>query len=140
MKLKETCYIHCEGFQLEQFIHGPVCAIDFNTTQLCFIVSTNNPSSSKHGLKRIQEFLQSSKSLSAGNIVMILNQACSDEKDNEKINSFLQFVQKEKASNSINTLIELPEMKDAFSPIVHLVVLQLYTYFLSLEHSTNPGF
>ena len=31
LKLKETCYVNCEGFEVEQFLHGPFCSTDEST-------------------------------------------------------------------------------------------------------------
>jgi glucosamine 6-phosphate synthetase-like amidotransferase/phosphosugar isomerase protein len=38
-----------------------------------------------------------------------------------------------------DTVIHMPPMHDSFTPIVYLVVLQLFTYWLSMEHKTDPG-
>lgn len=43
LKLKETCYVNCEGFQLEQFLHGPFCGLSENTLVVFMAPSKPSP-------------------------------------------------------------------------------------------------
>jgi glucosamine--fructose-6-phosphate aminotransferase (isomerizing) len=123
LKLKETCYINCEGFQLEQYLHGPFCATNVSNVVTYLVVPPDGNSTYKEQrYNRTVQLVESAIAVKAE--VAIVTQKSDPLIQNDSIFS-----------------IVLPDMPELFTPIVYLVPLQLLTYWLSLDHpelKTNP--
>lgn len=116
LKIKEASYDNTEGFQVEQFLHGPYCATD-NKTVVVFL----DPlvSSAAHpGSARTLEMINAALAVGAT--------VCSITAEKKDI-----------TSNNYHQII-LPFAEESFTPISYLLILQLFTYKLALERGKNP--
>jgi len=116
LKIKEASYNNTEGFQVEQFLHGPYCATD-DKTVLVFLdpllSSTPHP-----GSARTLELANAAVAIGATVCVITA------EKKDISSHNFVQ--------------IQLPFVEESFTSIVYLVLLQLLTYKVALARGTNP--
>ena len=112
LKIKETSYRVAEGFQLEQYLHGPFVATD--TTCMVTLIA---PSSD--GRERAVEILAAAKAVGATTAAIM--QAGDDA-----------------VASVADVAIPMPATPEPLTPIVYLVPLQLLTYWLAVEVGTNP--
>ena len=112
LKIKETSAADSEGLQVEQILHGPFCSVD----QGCLVTLIAPPGP---GYARSMNIARAS--IEVGAPVWALVQ----EED-----SLLS----DMATESF-TLPNLPEM---WSPLVYIVPLQLFTYYLAIARGTHP--
>eukprot|EP01112_Ceratiomyxa_fruticulosa_P015998 TRINITY_DN4799_c0_g1_i1.p1 TRINITY_DN4799_c0_g1~~TRINITY_DN4799_c0_g1_i1.p1 ORF type:complete len:400 (+),score=53.61 TRINITY_DN4799_c0_g1_i1:105-1202(+) len=111
LKIKETSYVNVEGFELEQYLHGPICATDSNVH-----VSFLSPSTKGIGFER------------TGDLVKAVN----------VIGATISCVGFLPVENDIVTRVTLEEVFEPFAPIIYVTILQLFTYWLALERKCNP--
>ncbi len=114
LKLKETCMVFAEGFAAREFLHGPVRLVNEKTLMILISLSDE-----------INEYASLSKSFRSfgANVISILERV-----KNSKILANL--------SNSIFYVSSsLPKV---FSPIVFIVPIQLFTYYMSVFKGLNP--
>jgi glucosamine--fructose-6-phosphate aminotransferase (isomerizing) len=111
LKIKEACYIAAEGFETEEILHGPFSETDSRAALIGMLTGRKTD-------HRARQILQA-----AGELKM-LRSAIASPSANHDI-----------SAEQILTVPETPEWLTAF---VHLVPLQLLTYFLALERGLNP--
>ncbi len=112
LKLRETCYVAAEGYQVEQILHGPMCAVDGE----CVVVVIAPPGPSR---VRCRDVLRVASTIGAFTV------AVCDEADEE-------------VGLTADARIPLPPMPEVWSPLVSVVPLQLLCYYLALARRTNP--
>ena len=112
LKINEAAYSVTTGFQLEQFLHGPFVAM----TTGCFL-SLIIPGEA--GRARSIEIAKAAKTVGA---VVIALSGGSDSNLTEVVDD----------------VIELPVVPEILEPIVYLVPLQLFTYWLAVSLKRNP--
>jgi glucosamine--fructose-6-phosphate aminotransferase (isomerizing) len=112
LKMKETSATDSEGIQVEQLLHGPFCSVDQN----CLITLIAPPGP---GYERAMNIARAS--LEVGAPVWALVQ------DGDVLLSDL-------ATESCN----LPPVPEFWSPLVYVLPLQLFTYYLALARGTHP--
>ena len=112
LKINEAAYDVTTAFQLEQFLHGPFVA----TTSGCLVTLVAPPGP---GYERALEIARAVKETGAKVAALVQE----GDEDMVKI-----------ADGSL----ALPEVPEFLTPIVYLVPLQLFTYWLALERGRNP--
>jgi glutamine---fructose-6-phosphate transaminase (isomerizing) len=112
LKLKETSYIAAEGMETEQFLHGPWVSLDKDA--IVILLAPQGPSR-----ERSIDLLRALKNLDV-KVVAIT--------DDKRI--------VEQASESIF----IPEVKEELTPLVYVVPLQLFAYYLAVKKGNNPDF
>ena len=112
LKINEAAYDVTTAFQLEQFLHGPYVATD----QRCAVTLIAPPGP---GYGRAVEIGKAVKATGGGLAALV------EEGDGEM-------------SSVADAVVALPKVSEALSPIVYLVPLQLFTYWLALDRSRNP--
>ncbi len=112
LKLKEACYVLTEGFQMEQFLHGPFVATSPGTLAT-FIVPSDR------GRQRAMDMVQA-VGAAGGETAALLYEGEPD------------------MAGLVQTAIRLPAMPEPLTPIVYLVPLQLFTYWLAVELGRDP--
>jgi glucosamine--fructose-6-phosphate aminotransferase (isomerizing) len=110
LKIKESCYIAAEGFEIEEVLHGPFSEIDSRAAMLGLL--TGNP-----GDDRGRAILR------AGGELKMLRAAVSVPSANHDISAEHTFV--------------VPECAGWLAAFVHIVPLQLLTYYMALERDLN---
>jgi glucosamine--fructose-6-phosphate aminotransferase (isomerizing) len=112
LKIKESSYLVTEGFQLEQYLHGPFVA----TEKGCVVTFIAPPGV---GYGRAIDLISAASETGAHTVVLVEN----GDRD---------------ISSRADTVISLPAMPEALTPVAYLVPLQLFTYWLALETKRNP--
>jgi glucosamine--fructose-6-phosphate aminotransferase (isomerizing) len=111
LKLKEISYIHAEGYPGAEMKHGPIALIDFNFPTL--VVLTDNESR--------QKMISNIKEIKArkGRVIAIIN-----ENDTE-------------AEQLVDDVIKVPSVPDIVSPLISVIPLQLFAYYIALLRGCN---
>ena len=113
LKMKEANYTTTEGFHLEQYLHGPFVSTDDG----CMVTFVAPPRSGPED--RIADLMKTVTEVGASAAALL------ESGDDSR-------------GALVETVISLPACPEVFSPIVYLVPLQLFTYWLALELGCNP--
>lgn len=111
LKVKESSYIAAEGFQTEQFLHGPLSELDSRAVLTGFLAG--GP-----GDYRTHVALRAAGEVGALRVAIVTHGAVSDV--------------------PAEIVLEVPEVAEWLSPFLHVVPAQLLSYFVALERGTNP--
>jgi len=111
LKIKESCYIAAEGFETEEILHGPFSEIDLRAAIIGLL--TGNP-----GDHRGHAILHAAGELKTPRAAVVVPSAKSDI--------------------AAEQIFVVPECVGWLAAFVHLVPLQLLTYFMALERGLNP--
>ncbi|MEM2610700.1 MAG: SIS domain-containing protein [Candidatus Bathyarchaeia archaeon] len=114
LKLKETCMIFSEGFATREFLHGPIRLIDERT--LMIIICASDEAGDYIGL------LSGFKGFGA-NVISVLER---------------EEASKPLADISDCTFYVPPGLPKVFSPMVFVVPIQIFTYYMSVFRGLNP--
>lgn len=112
LKMKETNYTPCEGVHVEQFLHGPVAGL--SEEMAVWIVAPPGPS-----YARCLDVAKAAKAIGATTIALV------QEGDQE-------------LSRTAAHVIHLPAVLEALSPLIYVIPLQLFSYYVALAKGTNP--
>lgn len=115
LKIKEVCYIHCEGFSASSLKHGPFALLD--KTNLTFLLIDYTDKTNYKNLQSTYYEINSRET----NLIVITN--------HEKVVTDLNL-------NKTNSLL-LPCL-DYYNEIIFIIALQLLAYQLSIEKNINP--
>ena len=113
LKMKEANYTTTEGFHLEQYLHGPFVSTD----EGCMVTFVAPPYSGPED--RVADLMKAVTEVGARTAGIL------QSGDHSR-------------SALVDTVIDVPVCPEIFSPIVYLVPLQLFTYWLALELGHNP--
>ncbi|MFH1411353.1 MAG: glutamine--fructose-6-phosphate transaminase (isomerizing) [Candidatus Omnitrophota bacterium] len=108
LKLKEISYISAEGYPAGEMKHGPIALIDENPWVVCIAVKGGTYEKMMSNIQEIK---------ARGGIVI----AISTEKDEAL-----------KKSN-VDHIIEIPRIKEMFSPLLVAIPLQMLAYYVAEE-------
>ncbi len=113
LKMKEANYSTTEGFQLEQYLHGPFVSTD----EGCLVTFVAPPV--EDGTDRHLEIMKTVKDVGARTAAILR----AGDAGRESV---------------VDTAIFVPDCEELFEPIVYLIPLQLFTYWLAVERRINP--
>ncbi len=111
LKLKEISYIHAEGYPAAEMKHGPIALID---EEMPVVVIANKNTSYEKIVSNIQEV-----KARGGKIIAIVTHG-----DHE-------------VTQLADYTISVPEIDEAFSPIITVVPLQLLSYHIAVMRGCN---
>jgi glutamine---fructose-6-phosphate transaminase (isomerizing) len=111
LKIKEACYIAAEGFETEEILHGPFSETDSRAALIGLLTGRETDGRARQILRAAGE-------------LKIFRAAIADSSSNHDI--------------SAEQILLVPETPEWLTAFVHLVPLQLLTYFLALERRLNP--
>lgn len=111
LKIKESCYVAAEGFQTEEILHGPFSEMDSRGSLVGLLTGNRSDERARAILRAAGEL----KMLRAAVTVPSANHDVSAEQ-----------------------IFTAPEAAEWLTAFVHLVPLQLLTYFMALERGLNP--
>ena len=106
LKLKEISYIHAEGYAAGEMKHGPIALVDDN---LPVVVVAAKDSYYEKIVSNIQE-VKARK----GNIIAVVTEGDDGLK------------------GMVNDLFEIPKSHSAVSPLLAIIPLQLFSYYIAL--------
>ena len=112
LKMKETSYTSTEGFQVEYLLHGPFVAT--NRGCMLTLIAPLGP-----GHQRSVEIGRAAKELKLPVWSLV-------QEDDRELNDL---------SAEFFAMGDLPEL---WTPLVYIVPLQLFTYFIALHRECNP--
>lgn len=113
LKIKETSRANCEGFQIEQLLHGPFCELDADA--LLTIIASDAPDRG-----RAADLTRAATALGAS-----VWAVCHDGADADLAAAGAE-------------LLRLPSALRRAQPILSIIPLQLFTYRLALARGANP--
>ena len=103
LKLKEISYIHSEAYAAGELKHGPIALIENGVTVIGVATS---PVTTEKTLSNLEEAITR-----GANVLVVTNQDIQNEK--------------------INMLLKIPDTHPFLSPIVSVVPLQLFAYYIA---------
>lgn len=119
LKLKETCYVNCEGFQLEQFLHGPFCSVNDRTVCIFLFPPKNGANNEAKRFERTVQVMNACNTVKAKVLAITMTPLAEEIAHVEKL--------------------AIPVADESVSSILYLIPLQLITYWLTVEYNkSNP--
>ena len=115
LKIKEVCYIHCEGFSASSLKHGPLALVD--TTNLTFLLIDY---ADKKNYKNLQSTYYEINSRETNLFVITNHKKVIDDLNLNKTNSLL-----------------LPYL-DCYNEIIFIIALQMLAYQISIAKNIDP--
>jgi len=111
LKIKEACYIAAEGFETEEILHGPFSETDSRAALIGLLTAGASDDRARQIFRAAGE-------------LKVFRSAIATAKANHDI--------------AAEQLLVVPDCEPWLAAFVHLVPLQLLTYFLALERGTSP--
>ena len=111
LKLKEISYIHAEGYPAAEMKHGPIALIDDRMPVV--VIATN-----KGHYEKVVSNIQEIKSRKA-KIIAVVTKGDTTVRD------------------IADHIIEIPEVSEAFSPLLTTIPLQLLSYHIAVMRNCN---
>ena len=112
LKMSETNYAAALGFELEQFLHGPLAALDAD--DLMTVIAPPGPS-----YERCLDVARAAREIGVPVLAVV-------QEGDTAIASLSKAV------------IELPSVSEWLTPLLAVVPLQFLAYFLAVHRGTNP--
>jgi len=112
LKIKETSRSDGEGFHVEQLLHGPFCAVD----EHCLVTLVAPPGPA---YQRAVDVARASAAVEAPVWALV-----------EEGDSLL--------AAEATSVFQMPAVEELWSPLVYVIPLQLFTYYLALARGTQP--
>ena len=106
LKLKEISYIHAEGYAAGEMKHGPIALVDDNLPVI--VVAAKD-----HYYEKIVSNIQEVKARK-GNLIAVITEGDDGLK------------------NMVNDLFEIPKSHPAVSPLLAIIPLQLFSYYIAV--------
>jgi glucosamine--fructose-6-phosphate aminotransferase (isomerizing) len=106
LKLKEISYMHAEGYAAGEMKHGPIALVDDNLPVI--VVAAKD-----HYYEKIVSNIQEVKARK-GNIIAVVTEGDDGLK------------------NMVNDLFEIPKSHPAVSPLLAIIPLQLFSYYIGV--------
>jgi glucosamine--fructose-6-phosphate aminotransferase (isomerizing) len=111
LKVKETSYLHAEGFLSEEFLHGPVAECDARATAVALLDGGPADARTRQALRAAQQ--------TGAVCVAVVSAGAAREP-------------------AAQLIIEVPAAPGWLTVFPHTVAVQLLAYFTALERGTNP--
>ena len=112
LKLKEVSYMHCEAFAAGELKHGPIALMDTNT--LVVGIATQ-----RELYEKIASNILEVKARGAATMVITQDT-------------------KGAFTDAVDTVITIPPVADALSPILAIVPAQLFAYYCAVQRGNDP--
>ncbi|MDP8249058.1 MAG: glutamine--fructose-6-phosphate transaminase (isomerizing) [Candidatus Tritonobacter lacicola] len=111
LKLKEISYMHAEGYAAGEMKHGPIALIDEHFPVVCICTGANKYDKMLSNIKEVQA--------RKGRIIAIATEGDDRVKD------------------IADDVIYVPETVEPLSPLINVVPLQLFAYYIALERGCD---
>ena len=120
LKIKETSRADCEGFQIEQLLHGPFCALDADCLLTLIAPAGDDDADADRG--RAGDVARAARALGMP-VWALTNRDAGSAGD---------------LADAGATLFTLPDCPPHLMPIAAVVPLQLFAYHLALARGRHP--
>ncbi|MBI1739304.1 MAG: SIS domain-containing protein, partial [Candidatus Koribacter versatilis] len=124
LKVKETSYLHTEGLETEEFLHGPFSEMDTRASLVALLVYDGDDEQSSPAYARLVQALRAVGELGVYRVAVI-----------SRRNSSAPAAPTDVPAERI---IELPGVPEWLSAFTHLIPVQFLSYYLALARGTNP--
>jgi glucosamine--fructose-6-phosphate aminotransferase (isomerizing) len=124
LKVKETSYLHTEGLETEEFLHGPFSEMDSRASLVALLVDDSGTAQPLPAYARLVQALRAVGELGVYRVAVISRQ-----------NSTAPAAPPETPAERV---IELPGVSEWLSAFTHLIPIQFLSYYLALARGTNP--
>jgi len=114
LKIMETSYIPAQGFETEQFLHGPWVSLDEHS--VLFVMATEARTN-----ERSADLVKAASGLGSTVIALV------NEEDR-------------KMATICNNTVHLPLIDEQLSPYLSIIPLYLFSYYLCVERGNNPDY
>ncbi len=111
LKLKEISYIHAEGYPGAEMKHGPIALIDYNFPTMVVLTDRESRPKMMSNIKEIKA--------RQGKVIAIV-----PDDDNS-------------ADELVDDIIRVPQVPDIVTPLLSVVPLQLFAYYMALLRGCN---
>ena len=116
LKLKESSYVHAEGYPVGELKHGPNALV---SERVPLVVLATLDRSLEASVMRYEKTLQLLRDLKAAKVIAVANA------DDEQI------------SELVSDVIRVERASEYLLPILEVIPLQLFAYFMALEHGVD---
>jgi glutamine---fructose-6-phosphate transaminase (isomerizing) len=111
LKMKELAYVHAEGIAAGELKHGPLAMMDKNA--VVFVLNPDDRTYSDMLSSAYQVKARGAKIIGISNV----------------------------PNEIYDAMIEIPKIdNDLLYPLVEIIPLQLFSYYLALQHNADPDF
>lgn len=110
LKVKETSYLHSEGFETEQFLHGPVAEADARAALVALLTGGPGDARARNALAAAGELGVLRVTISSAGV----------------------------PPAPAEYRIEVPAVEEWLSPLVHVLPVQFLAYYAALARGSNP--
>lgn len=117
LKLKEISYIHSEGYAAGELKHGTLALIDENALVIAIITQSQLAEKTENAINQVA---------SRGATVVVLS-------NDDKFSSFAY-----RRENNVDYAFVIPETDELFSPLLSVIPLQLFAYYMALARGCDP--
>ncbi len=119
LKLKEASYVHAEGYPVGELKHGPNALV---SERVPLVVLATVDRSLEASVMRYEKTLQLLRDVKAEGARVI---ALANEDDKQ-------------IAELVSDVVRVPTASEYLLPILEVIPLQLFAYFMALEHGVNP--
>ncbi len=120
LKVKETSYVHAEGLETEEFLHGPFSEMDSRASLVTLLVNDSDAAQPPPTYERLIQALRAVGELGVHRVAIISRSASNA------------------AGIPAERIIEVAAAPEWLSAFTHLVPVQFLSYYLALARGTNP--
>lgn len=122
LKVKETSYLHAEGFETEEFLHGPFSEMDSRASLVALLVGGDAQPAPAYA--RLAQALRAVGELGVFRVAVISGHSSNAPAAPPDIPA--------------KRVIELPAVPEWLSAFTHVVAVQFLSYYLALACGTHP--
>jgi glucosamine--fructose-6-phosphate aminotransferase (isomerizing) len=124
LKVKETSYLHAEGFETEEFLHGPFSEMDSRASLVALLVGGSGSAQPAPAYARLAQALCAVGELGVFRVAVISGHSSNAPAAPPDIPA--------------ERVIELPAVPEWLSAFTHVVAVQFLSYYLALACGTRP--
>jgi glucosamine--fructose-6-phosphate aminotransferase (isomerizing) len=114
LKVMESSYVPAQGFETEQFLHGPWVSLDAES--VVFVMATE-----QRTYRRSVDLVKAATSLGSTVIPVVY------EGDREMV-------------SICKDVVQIPTVDEHLAPFLSIIPLYLFAYFMCLERGNNPDY
>ena len=124
LKVKETSYLHTEGLETEEFLHGPFSEMDARASLVALLVDDSATGQPSPAYARLIQALRAVGELGVHRVAIVSRKKSPAPAAPPDIPA--------------ERIIELPGVPEWLSAFTHLIPIQFLSYYLALARGTNP--
>lgn len=132
LKVKETSYLHAEGLETEEFLHGPFSEMDSRASLVALLVDDSDTEQPSPASARLVQALRAAGELGVYRVAVVSRRYANPPAAPPDASS------RGAADVPAERIIELPAAPEWLSAFTHLIPVQFISYYLALARGANP--